>query len=178
MSRFSSTSRGYDCTDCARQSLGRESRRGRSQGGSTSPKHAGRPRQRQHGMRAAVLERTSIADPARPPVAWDGLFASSSSESDDKISLAALPPSHSHCLFTVSWLCMLSSMLCVHFKLWDVLCVPLGVGLNSVNYWRKVRPRNGTRLPCIVCACQCFCVFTCTFVLTTIPNITAMHDAA
>jgi len=51
----------------------------------------------------------------------------------------ALPGSHSRWLFAVSWLCILASVQCASYQLWDVLCVPLGVGLTSLNYWRKVQ---------------------------------------
>jgi len=64
-------------------------------------------------------------------------LACSHCESDNLVSQAALPPSHSKWLFAVSWLSVATALLSAHCELWDLLIVPLGVSINSLNYWRK-----------------------------------------
>jgi hypothetical protein len=110
--------------------------------------HGARIRSKHAGARADEPELRSKHAGARADVAptfhsrprsWlAGYFASSSCAEDDRIAVAALPPAHSQCLFAVSWLCMVTSIMCVYYGVWDFLVVPFGVWINSVNYWRKV----------------------------------------
>jgi len=80
---------------------------------------------------------TTVAENAENQHAFRSFLASSRCESDNLVSQAALPASHSKWLFGVSWLSFVTAFLCAYCGLWDLLIVPLGVGINSVNYWRK-----------------------------------------
>ena len=100
--------------------------------------HAARIRSKYAGARADEPTQSSGAEQAHPRSWLAGYFASSSCAEDDRIAVAALPPAHSQCLFAVSWLCMVTSIMCVYYGVWDFLVVPFGVWINSVNYWRKV----------------------------------------
>jgi len=101
-------------------------------------RHAARIRSQHAGARADEPVRSRGAEQVRRCSSLASYFASSSCPDDDRIAVAALPPSHSQCLFGVSWLCFVTAAMCVYYGHWDVLAVPLGVGINSVNYWRKV----------------------------------------
>jgi hypothetical protein len=122
----------------ATPTLHRESRRCKSPAA-----EAHGTRQRRSGHKRVECDTPACRQPPtldsqpKPRALYHGFIASSTCEEDDSIAAAALPPSHSKWLFGVSWLCFLSSLLCVYHGSWDFLCVPLGVGINSVNYWRK-----------------------------------------
>ena len=103
--------------------------------------HAARIRSKHAGACADEPAQSSVAGQARPRSWLAGYFASSTCAEDDRIAVAPLPPAHSQCLFAVSWLCMVTSIMCVYYGVWDFLVVPFGVWINSVNYWRKV-PKN------------------------------------
>lgn len=45
------------------------------------------------------------------------------------LEIHELDPSHTHTH---------TALLSAHCELWDLLIVPLGVSINSLNYWRKV----------------------------------------
>jgi len=49
----------------------------------------------------------------------------------------SLPPVHAKYLFYLSFLSIFSGCFALYRGYWDLACVPLGVGLNSLNYWRK-----------------------------------------
>jgi len=55
----------------------------------------------------------------------------------------ALPFRYSTWLFRCAYLCLLSALVAASMGKWDLFLVPLGVGLTSVNYWR--RPDYGWR---------------------------------
>ena len=111
----------------------KEARRGKSPG---APQHAARARRSRMGEADCDATCAEVR-PERRGRSWLAC------EGDDDIATVALPPSHSRWLFAVSWMSILVSMQCAYYGLWDVLCVPLGVGLNSLNYWR--RPDYGWR---------------------------------
>ena len=48
-----------------------------------------------------------------------------------------LPPAHAKYLFYLSFLSIFSGCFALYRGYWDLACVPLGVGLNSLNYWRN-----------------------------------------
>ena len=55
---------------------------------------------------------------------------------DSYKSVLALPRSHSKPLFYLSFLSLFSGLFALKRGYWDLALVPLGVGINSLNYWR------------------------------------------
>jgi hypothetical protein len=48
-----------------------------------------------------------------------------------------LPPDQSDFLWTVSWFSFVSGGFAIHRGYYDLSLVPIGVGLTSLNYWRR-----------------------------------------
>ena len=64
-------------------------------------------------------------------------FHETNADSDGLYNGLVLPPDQSRYLFELSFLSLASGIYCMEKGHWDLVAVPMGVWLTSINYWYK-----------------------------------------